>query len=75
MTTDHLPQHTREAAASRAKTPTRPGWPEIVVGLLSMAAATAVLPLVKGPLGLESNPVVFGVILTSWSAWSASRRP
>lgn len=45
----------------------RPGWPEIVVGLVAMVAAIAVLPLVAGPLGLGSDPVVYGVILTAWS--------
>ncbi|SEH01061.1 hypothetical protein SAMN05444920_118250 [Nonomuraea solani] len=44
--------------------PTRPGWPEIVVGLLALVAATAAL-LLFGPLGLE--PVVYGLIVAAWS--------
>jgi membrane protease YdiL (CAAX protease family) len=67
MSTDHLQNETRPGPASAAQTAARPGWPEIVVGLLAMLAAIAVLRLAKGPLGLESNPVVFGLILTAWS--------
>ncbi|GAA3608558.1 hypothetical protein GCM10022419_111870 [Nonomuraea rosea] len=46
--------------------PARPGWPEIVVGLLAMVAATAVVPFF-GPLGLELDAVTYGLILTAWS--------
>ncbi|MDH2425932.1 type II CAAX endopeptidase family protein [Sphaerisporangium sp. TRM90804] len=44
----------------------RPGWPEIVVGLLSMAAAAAVLPFL-GPAGLELDAAVYGLVLAAWS--------
>lgn len=45
----------------------RPGWPEIVVGLLAMVAATAVLPFL-GPLGpLDPDPVAYGLVVAAWS--------
>jgi membrane protease YdiL (CAAX protease family) len=64
ITTDHL--HDPAAPTSTTR-PTRPGWPEVVVGLLAMAAATAVIPLVRGPLALDSHPVAAGLFLAAWS--------
>jgi membrane protease YdiL (CAAX protease family) len=64
IVTDHPPDPASPASTRR---PTRPGWPEIVVGLLAMAAATAVIPLVRGPLGLDAHPVAAGLFLTAWS--------
>jgi membrane protease YdiL (CAAX protease family) len=66
MSTDHL-QNPAPPVPATTVARTRPGWPEIGVGLAAMVAAVAVLPVVKGPLGLESNPVVFGLILAGWS--------
>jgi membrane protease YdiL (CAAX protease family) len=48
----------------------RPGWPEITAGLLTMLAAIVAVPLL-GVVGLDTNPVVYGVILTAWSGGTA----
>jgi uncharacterized protein len=64
ITTDQLHDPARPTSTGR---PTRPGWPEIIVGLLAFAAATAVIPLVRGPLGIDANPVVPGLFLAAWS--------
>jgi membrane protease YdiL (CAAX protease family) len=48
----------------------RPGWPEITAGLLTMLAAIVAVPLL-GVVGLDTNPVVYGVILTAWSGVAA----
>ncbi|PSK96284.1 hypothetical protein CLV63_112167 [Murinocardiopsis flavida] len=52
----------------QASTPTapRPGWPEIIVGLVAMFAATTGL-LAFGPLGLDLGPVSYGLVVASWS--------
>lgn len=65
MSTDHSDQP-RQPASAGTTSPARPGWPEIVVGLLAMAAATAVAPFF-GPLGLELDAVVYGLTLAAWS--------
>ncbi|WP_436761409.1 CPBP family intramembrane glutamic endopeptidase [Streptosporangium sp. V21-05] len=65
MSTDHA-DHSRQPAPAGTTSPARPGWPEIVVGLLAMAATMAVIPFF-GPLGLESNAVVYGLTLAAWS--------
>ncbi|MFF3437939.1 CPBP family intramembrane glutamic endopeptidase [Streptosporangium sp. NPDC002721] len=65
MSTDHA-GHPRRPDPAGTTSPARPGWPEIVVGLLAMAAATAVIPFF-GPLGLESDAVVYGLLLAAWS--------
>jgi membrane protease YdiL (CAAX protease family) len=49
-----------------ATAPARPGWPEVVVGLLAMAAAAAIAVLF-GPLGLDLEPVAFGLVVAAWS--------
>ena len=47
--------------------PTRPGWPEVVLGLLGMAISVAVLVLL-GPVGpLDLDPLVFGLLVSAWS--------
>ncbi|WP_217428458.1 CPBP family intramembrane glutamic endopeptidase [Microlunatus speluncae] len=56
----------RQPPAATGAAPTRPGWPEIVVGLVAFLLATAVVPFF-GPLGLKLEPVPFGLILTAWS--------
>lgn len=48
------------------RTITRPGWPEIAVGLLAAAATIALLPLF-GMMGLDADPVAYGLLLTAWS--------
>ncbi|GAA4210725.1 type II CAAX endopeptidase family protein [Streptosporangium oxazolinicum] len=63
MSTDHT-DHPRQPDQAATTSPARPGWPEIVVGLLAMVAATAVLPFL-GSLGLDA--VTYGLILTAWS--------
>jgi hypothetical protein len=50
----------------------RPGWPEITAGLLTMLAAIVAVPLL-GVVGLDTNPVVYGVILTAWSGVASAR--
>ncbi|MEV0823377.1 CPBP family intramembrane glutamic endopeptidase [Nonomuraea rubra] len=60
MSSDRL-DHPRRAASAGV---TRPGWPEIVVGLLALTAAAAVVVLF-GPLGLD--PVVYGLVVAAWS--------
>jgi membrane protease YdiL (CAAX protease family) len=65
MSTDHA-DHPRRPASAGTTSPARPGWPEIVAGLLAMVAATAVVPFF-GPLGLELDAVAYGLILTAWS--------
>jgi hypothetical protein len=65
MSTDHA-DHPRQPDPADTTSPARPGWPEIVVGLLAMAAATAVAPFF-GPLGLELDTVVYGLTLAAWS--------
>jgi hypothetical protein len=59
MSTDHA-DHPRQPAPAGTTSPARPGRPEIVVGLLVMAATTDVLPFF-GPLGLELDAVVWAV--------------
>lgn len=54
-----------EPIAVRSAVTTRPGWPEIVVGLLASTAAISALLLFR-PLG-NSDPTVYGLILTAWS--------
>ncbi|WP_236541115.1 CPBP family intramembrane glutamic endopeptidase [Spiractinospora alimapuensis] len=46
--------------------PVRPGWPEVVVGLLTMVAAILVLPFF-GPWGLDLDAVAFGLVVAAWS--------
>ncbi|MGJ7907941.1 CPBP family intramembrane glutamic endopeptidase [Actinopolyspora sp. H202] len=58
-----LPQ---EAIPRKTTRPVRPGWPEIVVGLLAMIAATALVPFF-GPWGLELGPMAYGLVLAAWS--------
>ncbi|TDD53285.1 CPBP family intramembrane metalloprotease [Nonomuraea terrae] len=65
MSADHV-DHPQQPAPAGATFPARPGWPEIVVGLLAMAAATAVAPFF-GPLGLGLDGVVYGLTLAAWS--------
>ncbi len=63
MPIDHLSPRTQNPAATSAR---RPGWPEIVVGLVALALATTALVLFS-PLGGELDPVVWGLILTAAS--------
>ncbi|WP_017593905.1 CPBP family intramembrane glutamic endopeptidase [Nocardiopsis potens] len=63
MSTAH-PDRTRRPAP--AGSPLRPGWPEIAVGLLALVAATAVL-LLFGPMGMDLDPVPFGLVVAAWS--------
>ncbi|MGN9789382.1 lysostaphin resistance A-like protein [Nonomuraea sp. ZG12] len=65
MSTDHA-DHSRQPAPAGTTFPARPGWPEIVVGLLAMVAAGAVVPFF-GPLELELDAVVYGLALAAWS--------
>ncbi len=44
----------------------RPGWPELIAGLLAGAAATAVLLLAR-PLGLTEDKGLWGVVLSGWA--------
>ncbi|MFC4563395.1 CPBP family intramembrane glutamic endopeptidase [Nocardiopsis mangrovi] len=60
--------HPHHPAPAGTDSPARPGWPEIAVGLAAMAAATAVLPFL-GPLGLglDADPVAYGLLVAAWS--------
>ncbi|MBR8741007.1 CPBP family intramembrane glutamic endopeptidase [Nocardiopsis sp. MG754419] len=55
--------HRSEYVSAR---PTRPGWIEIVVGLLTMLVAMVAV-LIFGPLGLDLEPVTYGLVLAAWS--------
>ncbi|MFE9243014.1 CPBP family intramembrane glutamic endopeptidase [Nocardiopsis sp. NPDC006938] len=59
MTTPHT------APAPEAE-PLRPGWPEVVLGLLGMAISVVVLVFL-GPVGLDPDPLVYGLIVSAWS--------
>lgn len=67
----HSPNHPQVAGAPAISTtptaPDRPGWPEVVLGLL--AAAISVFALVfLGPIGpLELGPVTLGLVVAAWS--------
>jgi len=50
---------------SHARVP-RPGWPEIAVGTIALAAAGALLPLAR-PLTTAMDPVAYGLVVTAWS--------
>ncbi|PRX96627.1 CPBP family intramembrane glutamic endopeptidase [Allonocardiopsis opalescens] len=64
MPTRPEPPHASAPAATAAEK--RPGWPEIIIGLLTALAATAaVIPF--GPAGLDLEPVAYGLVLTAWS--------
>lgn len=65
MSTDHA-GHPQRPAPTGTTSPARPGWPEIVVGLLALVAAMAVLAFL-GPLGRELDAVAYGLILAAWS--------
>ncbi|KIH98116.1 abortive infection protein [Streptomonospora alba] len=63
------PEHSdrpHEPAAAGAAGPVRPGWPEVVVGLVALVAAVVVLPFF-GPLGLELDDVTYGLVVAAWS--------
>ncbi|PWV57637.1 hypothetical protein BDW27_102511 [Nocardiopsis sp. L17-MgMaSL7] len=48
-------------------TPTRPGWPEIVLGLLGVMISVVALVLL-GPVGpLDLDPMVYGLLVSAWS--------
>jgi uncharacterized protein len=60
------PQELRTTPATtsmQTNQPARPGWPEILVGLVAAAAVTVATVLVARQLDL--GPVVFGLILTA----------
>lgn len=64
MSTSHA-DHSKpnlNAAAS----PARPGWPEVIVGTLAAFVALSAIRLF-GLVGLDEDPVVYGLILTAWS--------
>lgn len=64
MSTSHADRS--QPVATGAASPTRPGWPEIIVGTL--AALVAILAIrLFGVVGLDEEPVVYGLILTAWS--------
>ncbi|MFC7585064.1 hypothetical protein ACFQYP_15995 [Nonomuraea antimicrobica] len=64
MSSDRLDHPHPAAGADAATAQTRPGWPEVGVGLLTMTAAVvALVPF--GGLGLD--PVVYGLIVAAWS--------
>lgn len=44
----------------------RPGWPEIIVGLLALVASAALIP-VFGPAISDRDPVLYGVLLAASS--------
>ncbi|NOK57857.1 MAG: CPBP family intramembrane metalloprotease [Chloroflexi bacterium AL-W] len=54
---------TPATASTRPNQLARPGWPEIIVGLVVLGAVTIATVLIAGQLGL--GPVVFGLILTA----------
>ncbi|MFW5417710.1 CPBP family intramembrane metalloprotease [Nocardiopsis sp. CNT-189] len=60
------PDHSQRPAPAGAGTPPRPGWPEIAVGLLALVAATAAL-LLFGPMGMDLDPVPYGLVVAAWS--------
>ncbi|SDK87405.1 hypothetical protein SAMN04487820_11514 [Actinopolyspora mzabensis] len=64
MSTDQA--ELQQPTSADTTSPKRPGWPEIVVGLLAMLAATALVPFF-GPWGLELGPTAYGLVLTAWS--------
>lgn len=59
-------EHPRRPAPAGPDSPVRPGWAEIAVGLLALVAATAVL-LLFGPLGMDLDPVPYGLVVAAWS--------
>ncbi|GAB3451666.1 type II CAAX endopeptidase family protein [Streptomonospora sediminis] len=60
------PAHRPHEPEAGTRCPARPGWPEIIVGLLAMGAATFVLPFF-GPWGLELDDVSYGLVVAAWS--------
>ncbi|MGW5875605.1 CPBP family intramembrane glutamic endopeptidase [Nocardiopsis terrae] len=61
------PDGPRRRAPVSGASPTRPGRPEIAVGLLAMTGAVALL-MVFGLLGLpDAGPVVYGLVVAAWS--------
>lgn len=44
----------------------RPGWPEIIVGLLALVASAALIP-VFGPAISDADPVLYGLVLAAAS--------
>jgi membrane protease YdiL (CAAX protease family) len=52
------------------RTPQRPGWLEVAVGLLTMLATIVAVPLL-GTVGLDADPVGYGLILAAWSGVAA----
>ncbi|MDT0330609.1 CPBP family intramembrane glutamic endopeptidase [Nocardiopsis lambiniae] len=66
MSTDHPARPQNHDAVGDAS-PVRPGWTEIVVGLLALSiTVVALVPL--GPAGpLDPDPVTFGLITAAWS--------
>lgn len=60
------PSHHPHRPEAGTRSPVRPGWPEIIVGLLTMVAATFVLPFF-GPWGLELDDVSYGLVVAAWS--------
>lgn len=64
MSTSHADRSKPTLTATTS--PARPGWPEVIVGAL---AAFVALPAIRlfGLVGLDQDPVVYGLILTAWS--------
>ncbi|RPF21349.1 CPBP family intramembrane glutamic endopeptidase [Myceligenerans xiligouense] len=64
MSTSHADRP--KAARTDTTPPARPGWPEVIVGTL---AALAALPAIRlfGLVGLDEDPVAYGLVLTAWS--------
>ncbi|MFC3996123.1 type II CAAX prenyl endopeptidase Rce1 family protein [Nocardiopsis sediminis] len=60
--------HPHPPAPTGTGSPARPGFIECLLGLIAMVAATAVLPFL-GPfgLGLDEDPVVYGLLVAAWS--------
>lgn len=66
MSADH-PVHPRNPAPAGGASPVRPGWPEVVLGLLALSI-TVVALVFFGPIGpLDLDPVTFGLIVAAWS--------
>lgn len=67
VSSDHSRESGKTPAASseRPDKASRPGWPEIVVGLIVLAAVAVGVALLAGQLDL--GPVIFGLVLTALS--------